>query len=80
MVTNGWFQIRKTATAAGQYWYFGNNTSSTLCVSTRSQASNQILECYLPARKGDIISTKYTLAGSTGMFRFIYAKGSESEA
>lgn len=77
---NGWFQIRKTATAAGQYWYFGNNTSSTLCVSTRSQASNQILECYLPARKGDIISTKYTLAGSTGMFRFIYAKGSESEA
>lgn len=74
---NGYFLLRKAATAAGQYLYIGSNR---LFVSNRAVSSSDTMELYLPVVKGQIVDIHYDLRGSTGQFRFIYAQGAESEA
>lgn len=80
---NGWFVIRKVATAAGQFLYMGNIPTSghtTICWSRRAVNEQDIFEGFLPVKKNDVVQIDYSLGGSTDIFRFTYAVGSESEA
>lgn len=72
---NGWFVIRKKASASGQYWYFGNGSAGDLCFSISTHNNEQMVEAFIPAKSGDIIRVGYNLGGSTSFFRFIYAEG-----
>jgi hypothetical protein len=76
---NGWFYIQKQSNASGQYLNITNNTNG-LSAETSSQGSNQSTREFLPVSKNDVIAISYSVAGATQVFRFIYAKGSESEA
>ena len=72
---NGWYVIRKAASAAGQYWYFANESAGNLCYSITTHNNDQTVEAFIPAKSGDIIRANYNLGGSTTFFRFVYAEG-----
>ena len=74
---NGWFVLRKVSTETGQYIrIFGVGGMS---FSVYAQANNNYLEGFVPVTKNSHCSIYYTAAGTVDDFRFIYAKGSESE-
>lgn len=76
---NGWYFIQKNSNQANQYIWLKNITVNMYALSQNnlSDASNSL---YIPAYKGDTIQITYNLGGATAQFKFIYAKGSESEA
>ena len=81
---NGWFVLEKTAWDSGssqvnpKYIKMINNSNRF----TDYDSANWQFECCCscPVKKGDIISINYDCAGTTNLFRFFYAQGSESEA
>lgn len=72
---NGYLTVSKAATASGQYINFVNNTNGANVNSIATGAMNCRL--LMPVSKGDVITVNYTLAGTTDVFRFIYANGSK---
>lgn len=75
---DGWFTFNKKTTAADQYGNLVNETNgmnTTLSFPT----SNSNIRVYLPVKRGDVVKCSYSAAGSLVWFRFVYAKGSESE-
>ena len=75
---NGWIAFGKTANGAGQFITLTNVTNS-LVIAFNAHASGNIPQVYIPCAKGDTIIVNYSAGGATQRFRFIYAKGSESE-
>lgn len=69
---DGWIQLSKSATAAGQYIYMH---SPSLGARDWSVGSNT-LDIYIPVCKGDSVQVNYSAAGTTSRFRFYYANGS----
>ena len=72
---DGYFTISKAATASGQYINFVNNTNGLNVNSIAASALNCRLT--IPVSRGDTITVNYTAAGTTNMFRFVYANGHE---
>lgn len=76
---NGWFFVEKTAGFAGAYVSLLNLNTKIHFINHVPGASN-ICTAYISALKGEVVQLDYNATGSTNYFRFIYAKGSESEA
>lgn len=79
MPADGWLVINKHSTGTNQYAKLLNQ-SNGLVIETRGPANNTLCACYIPVKKGDTIVVGYSAGGTLECFRFIYAKGSESEA
>lgn len=77
---NGWFYFSKNAGASSKYISLKNSTACNMQTELISNASNNVLHTYLPVSKGDTVLVEYDATGTTNLFRFIYAQGSESEA
>lgn len=76
---NGYFNVAKLSSSSGQFLsIFGKN--NLFAVQTTSTASNNKLGNFVPVFKGETITITYNAGGNVEIFRFIYAKGSESEA
>ena len=75
---NGYFVFGKRSSGA-QYIDLLNQTSG-LEANANSTATGQNITLVVPAHKGDTIQTNYSFGGTTNIFRFVYAVGSESEA
>lgn len=71
---NGWFILGKSSTASGQFVSIRNDNTH-LGTSLFSTASGQTLRVSQQCIKGDKILIGYSAAGSTAVFRFIYAEG-----
>jgi hypothetical protein len=74
---NGWFVFGKTTNDVSQYISLNSGKLSTM-VSNPGPGGN--LRVYLPVVKGDNVNVYYSAGGALLVFRFYYAKGSESEA
>ena len=72
---DGYLTFGKDATDYGQYLVLVNNSAADLEVVNKSASNAGYIQSYIVAKKGDSIRVEYTLAGSTHLFRFIYANG-----
>lgn len=72
---DGYLTVNKSATAAGQYINFINGSNGMNC-NTIAPSALPLRLC-MPVSKGDVITINYDAAGTTTMFRFIYANGSK---
>jgi hypothetical protein len=72
---DGYLTINKSATAAGQYINFINGSNGMNCNVIAPSALP--LRLFMPVSKGDVITINYNAAGTTTMFRFIYANGAK---
>lgn len=80
---DGWYTLTKLSSAAGQlsnFVAFDENNQLIYSIYETSMGSSQAVSLLTPASKGMKIRIDYTLAGSTMVFRFIYAKGSEPQS
>lgn len=70
---NGWYYLRRVATASGQH------ATLTAQVASKGVAtvSGQYLQVFVPVRRGQTVEVSYT-APTAGAFRFIYAQGNGS--
>lgn len=74
---NGWIKLAKVASGDKQYLgLFINNVITFNMVGWNNMETAFIC----PVLKGDIFKVQYSYGGTTNIFRFYYAKGSESEA
>ena len=73
---NGWFAFASTSSSSSGYVQL----TSSVGINTRclAYASNTRCACYLPCRKGDVVTINY-LNESSFYFIFIYAVGSEPQ-
>lgn len=71
---NGWILLGKTSTASGQFVSIINN-GTQFGANVFSTASGQTLRVPVQCKKGDKIMVAYSAAGTTAVFRFIYAEG-----
>ena len=81
--SNGWFYISKQGTAAGQQLVMGvkdTNNSTIYDATYITVTSANAVSGILPVKQGDKVEITYQQTGQLYNFRFIYAKGSESEA
>lgn len=69
---NGWYSVNKSSTAASQWIYLLSSGVALMC---RAVASSQEVACNVPVKKGEVVSVKYTTAGTTNHFRFVYDVG-----
>lgn len=84
---NGYFVLAKVSGISNGTITFVNarttgDTSLGGNLSARfiSPTTTMTIYGYIPAKKNDVVTVAYTATGTTDAFRFIYAKGSESEA
>ena len=70
---NGYFEFKKSSTAAGQNIQLENSTGN-ISIGIISYSNNS-LRCFLPVKKGDTIKVLYSADGTTTAFRFVYAEG-----
>ena len=80
---NGWFYISIQGTATGQQFVMGvkdTNNSTIYDITCVTATSANAVSGILPVKKGDRVEITYQTPGQLYNFRFIYAKGSESEA
>ena len=69
---DGFVVFGKGATASGQrIGLLGPTVGSVIY----SSAASQSLEVYIPVSKGDVVTIRYTAAGTTNTFRFVYGNG-----
>ena len=78
---DGWYCLYMGANAAAQYAAFRYSTGSYNSLYHReyAPASGNAVEAIFPAAKGGTVQIAYTLGGTVSYFRFVYAKGAESE-
>ena len=75
---NGWFVGRMTSTSSAQILGLVCMSGGNIQSIKYSSGNNQNLAVFLPSEKNDMVELWY---GTTPqVFRFVYAKGSESEA
>lgn len=74
---NGWFSFSKQTNGTNQYLSIKTDLLGT---EVKAPSSGSGLTTFIPVRKGDVITVWYNAGGTTNYFKFIYAKGSESEA
>lgn len=72
---DGYLTVNKSATAADQYINFINGSNGMNCNAIATSALP--LRLCMAVSKGDVITINYDAAGTTTMFRFIYANGSK---
>ena len=80
---DGYVNFSKRASSSGQYIYLGSfDTSDNELVEYNclAPANTTLMHVSLPVRKGQTFIVGYTAGGTLDVFRFVYAKGSESEA
>lgn len=80
---DGWFYISKQGTAAGQQLVMGvkdTNNSTIYDITCVTVTSANAVSGILPVKKSDRVEITYQTPGQLYGFRFVYAKGSESEA
>ena len=75
---DGWFCLRITATAAGQF--AGLRTSIKVVEERYSTSNSDVLSMMFPAAKGTSVEARYNAGGSVTAFGFLYAKGSEPQS
>ena len=70
---DGYYTIAKAATALGQYINMINGSNGICADSVATGA----MDCrvFIPVSRGDVVTINYTTAGTTGVFRFVYANG-----
>lgn len=73
---DGWFNIAKTATAAGQTISI-INTNTNAEISVTSSATDEVLSINIPTSKGDTFLYQQTALGTTVSAKFIYANGAK---
>lgn len=73
---NGWFILTKGAKAVGQYIELTLKPSNLRGKSV-SVGTADNLTAYVPAKKGAIVEYWGSAAGTTSVFRFIYAEGEQ---
>lgn len=76
---NGWYYFNKKSTGSNQHVQL-HNTTASIANNTYSSANGNNIGTIIPVRKGDTVRVTYSAGGSLNDFRFIYSKGSESEA
>lgn len=79
---NGWFYISKHGSGAGQQLVMGVKDTNNLTIydiTCVTATSANAVSGILPVKKGDRVEITYQAGGELYGFRFIYAKGSESE-
>jgi hypothetical protein len=67
---NGYVYLSRTATAAAQFI----SLTSSLAIKTISASGSQLLQVFIPVKRGQSFSVNYT-AATAGTFRFSYAEG-----
>ena len=80
---DGYFYFDKSASANNQYcdtFIYDSNDNVVYRLTSVAPASGYKSRLLVSALKGQKVGFTYTVAGATNAFRFIYAKGSESEA
>lgn len=72
---NGYYCIYKTAGASQSAGYivFENKTTGAKSISTPTTANSAGI--LFPIRKNDVLNIRYTVTGTTKLFRFYYAQG-----
>ena len=72
---NGYYCIYKTAgtSQSSGYIVFENKTTGVKDISTPTTANSAGI--LFPIRKNDVLNIKYTVSGTTSLFRFYYAEG-----
>lgn len=73
---DGWYSIRKKASATAQALIMVN-TSRSIGFADNAQNNGSEMIAYVPVRRGDTVKIDYSLGGSTTYFRFIYAEGAK---
>ena len=77
---NGWIVLAKTSGSNTSQYISIKNTNTGLESYCVTNTTSNVLAGHIPVAKNDITTVFYTATGATTCFRFIYAKGSESEA
>ena len=80
---DGYVNLSKRANSSGQYIYLGSFDASNnelVEYNCIAPANTTLMHVSLPVRKGQTFIVGYTAGGTLDVFRFVYAKGSESEA
>ena len=73
---NGYFYFSKNSSAAGQYAILTSGTDGIPGeVGDGTATTGYGIHIIRPVRKGVSVIVKYTLAGATNYFRFVYAEG-----
>lgn len=73
---NGWFSFSKQTNGTNQYLSIKTDLLGT---EVKAPNSGSGLTTFMPVRKNDVVTVWFNATGATNYFRFIYAKGSESE-
>lgn len=76
---DGYVCIRKLSSGSNQTLSLYSLTNG-MQQSVSSTGSSKELALIMPCKKGDSFGIYYELGGATQLFRFIYAKGADSEA
>ncbi len=77
--SNGCFTINKLVSSSSQYVRMVNTSNGINIVIFNPNSSGNV-RAYISAKKGDTIEVGYNAGGTLQWFRFVYSKGSESEA
>ena len=77
---DGWFYIDKSGNNGTYVGFVNFGINNTYKYATTIPIYNTNGVALLPVKKNDKITVNYNAAGTTNVFRFIYAQGSESEA
>lgn len=72
---NGYVVLYKSGTAANQWMYLANISSGGLRSQAYCIVNTAAPSIFVPVRKNDQVYYGYTMAGTTWLFRFIYAEG-----
>lgn len=68
---NGFYHLRKTASAANQYIGMSATVGSLCWIPSSGSYS----EVFCSVRKGEKMTVNYSAGGATNVFRFVYTEG-----
>lgn len=75
---NGYFAISKVA--GSDFYYVSITNTNTGIIDYREAYRSAFCTPCIEVKKNDVVQVNYNASGTLNYFRFIYAKGSESEA
>ena len=73
---DGCFLVNKKANNVGEYLNIENLNGTRMAI-TMCPANTVYTAIYMPVSKGDVVKLNYTMTGSTGYCRFVYANGAK---
>ena len=79
---DGWFCLRKLATASMQFAaiILHPGVSTEVEIASYPPGADYTASIMMPAAKGDQVQITYNVAGTLISFRFLYAKGCEPQS